>query len=329
MSKLWTNWRYWRWKLKRPKWLRTRAERRARRRALVAVSLSLALLLCAALWLAPRIPPLLTRWRMARIASWGEAQLPEGGLRAYFLDVGQADATILTCDGAAMVIDGGNVADAGLMYTMLRDELQVKHIDCMIATHPHEDHVGGLSGAIRACTVGSFYAPVLESDNRPFEITLEQARERGAKVAVPKPGERFALGGAQVEILGPRKASEDVNNMSIVCRVTYGETSFLFGGDAEREEEEDLVKSGARLSADVLQVNHHGSNSSSCEAFLKKVRPKWAVISVDGKSDDHPSERAVQRLRKAGAAALCTDECGTICFASDGKTITVAQSRGK
>ncbi len=318
MGSFWSNLK-WKWKLRRVSrrkhltpWQR---KQRRKRRLIAALVLALA---CAGLWLVERFAPWRLPWRVPR----GNAPGSEGALSVYYLDVGQADATILTCDGHAMVIDGGNVADAGLMYNKLRKELGVTYIDLMIATHPHEDHVGGLSGAINACTVDTFLTPVLEYDNRPFEITIDQARKKGARVRVPKSGERFELGGAQVEILGPLQPYDDINNMSIVCRVTYGEMAFLFGGDAEREEEQDLVNARLELSADVLKAFHHGSNSSSCREFLRKVKPRWAVISVADDNDfDHPSPKALSRLKDAGATVMCTDECGTIVCTSDGKDI--------
>lgn len=323
MGNFWRNWKFKR-KLRRASrtgYLSVR-ERKARtkRRWIAALVAFLVLALgCTGLWLVERRAPWLLPWMVPR----GNAPDSQRTLNVYYLDVGQADAAILTCDGHAMVIDGGNVGDAGLMYNTLRRELGVQYIDLMIATHPHEDHVGGLSGAINACGVGSFLTPVTEYDNRPFEITLDQARRKGARVLVPKPGDEFELGGARVEIVGPLQPSEDINNMSIVCRVRYGDTAFLFGGDAEREEEQDIAASRAQISADVLKANHHGSNSSSCAEFLKKVKPRWAIVSVADDNDfDHPSPKAMERLRDAGASVLCTDECGTIVCSSDGEKIS-------
>lgn len=254
-----------------------------------------------------------------RLARWWAARSVDGELCVYFLDVGEADASIIVCDDKVLMIDGGNAADSSLIYSMLRNTLGITHIDRMIATHPHEDHVGGLSGALNACKVDKLYTPVLDYESSAFESMLKYARLQGTSFIVPEPGDIFWLGDARVEFLGPLRDYAKINDQSIVCRVSFGATSFLFGGDIEAKAEGELVEHRARLRADVLKVNHHGSNSSSSEAFLRKVKPHWAVISVSaGNGYDHPSEEVLGRLRNLGANILRTDEMGTIRCVSDG-----------
>lgn len=244
-------------------------------------------------------------------------------LHIYYIDVGQADSTIITCDDDVLMIDGGNVADSQSIFSVLRNTLHIEHINCMIATHPHEDHVGGLAAALNACSVDRLITPVLEYDTKAFHSMMKYAEKQGAIIEIPSVGDSFMIGSARVDILGPLRFYENNNDKSIVCRITHGGNTFLFGGDAEWTAEHDLVDSGVDLSADVLKVNHHGSDTSTSYVFLRAVMPKYAVISV-GKSNayGHPSEAVLSRLRDAGAEVFRTDELGSIECISDGTSIT-------
>ena len=254
----------------------------------------------------------------------------EGLLHVFFVDVGQADATIITCDDQVMMIDGGNVADSRLIYSMLRNTLGIEHIDYMIATHPHEDHVGGLAAALNACTVDVLYTPVLDYDTKAFHSMMKYAEGQGTDIITPSPGDTFTVGTANVTILGPLRNSIITNDLSIVCKITYGDVSFLFGGDAEWEEEHDLVESRYDLSADVLHVNHHGSNSSNSYVYLREVMPAYAVISVGAENAyGHPSEETLSRLQDVGAAIMRTDLSGTIECICDGHSLQFTVERQK
>lgn len=220
------------------------------------------------------------------------------------------------------MIDGGNAADSQLIFSMLRNTLGIDHINYMIATHPHEDHVGGLAAAFNACPVDVLFTPVLEYDTKAFHSMMKYAEEQGTSIQIPQPGVSFMIGTAYVEILGPVRRYDNYNDMSIVCKITYGETTFLFGGDAEWDAEHDLVDSGADLSADVLRVNHHGSNSSSTYVFLRGVMPSYAIISVGADNPyGHPAEETLARLGDAGTVVMRTDEMRTIECTSDGSNI--------
>lgn len=247
----------------------------------------------------------------------------EGLLHIYYVDVGQADSTIITCDDDVFMIDGGNVADSQLIFSVLRNTLRIEHIDCMIATHPHEDHVGGLAAALNACSVDRLLTPVLEYDTKAFHSMMKYAEKQGTIIEIPSVGDSFMIGSARVDILGPLRFYENNNDKSIVCRITHGENTFLFGGDAEWTSEHDLVDSGVDLSADVLKVNHHGSDTSTSYVFLRAVMPEYAVISVGkGNAYGHPSKAVLSRLRDAGAEVFRTDELGSIECISDGTSIT-------
>ena len=221
------------------------------------------------------------------------------------------------------MIDGGNAADSSFVYSFLTNTLHLEHLNYMIASHPHEDHVGGLAGALNACTVDTLYTPMTEYDTRAFQSMMKYARQQGAAIIVPKPGDSFTVGSAKVEILAPLRDYENINDMSIVAKVVYGDTSFMFTGDIEWDAEHDLIDADADLSADVLKVPHHGSDTSSSYVFLRAVMPSYAVISVGkGNAYGHPVEDTLSRLKDVGAEVIRTDELGTIICDSDGHSIT-------
>ena len=246
----------------------------------------------------------------------------QDGLNVHFIDVGQADAALLTCGGQAMLIDGGNVDDSSLVVSYLENQ-GISHLDYVLCTHAHEDHVGGLSGPLNTCTVSHVLAPVTEYDSKAFEDFSKYTQAQGLSIEVPTPGDTFSLGQAQVTILGPVKEYEDTNNTSIVLRVDYGQTSFLFTGDMERQAEEDLLQAGCQLEATVLKVGHHGSDTSTSYPFLRAVMPQYAVISVGaGNSYGHPSEDTLSRLSDADVTVYRTDQQGTVVAYSDGTQVT-------
>ena len=244
-------------------------------------------------------------------------------LVVYFLDVGQADAAILQCGDEVMMIDGGESSDSSLIYSYLTKTLGITHIDYMIATHPHADHIGGLSGALNACSVGVVYSPVTSYDSKQFSSLVKYTQKQGRDLTVPKVGDSFSFGDAQVQFLSPMKEYSNINDSSIVVRIIHGINTFLFAGDAEWEAEHDMVDSGYDLSATVLKVGHHGSDTSSSYVFLREVMPKYAVISCgEGNSYGHPTEAVLSRLRDVGAQVFRTDMQGDVVFVSDGSALS-------
>lgn len=243
-------------------------------------------------------------------------------LAVHFLDVGQADSALLLCDGHAMLIDGGNVADSSLVVSYLKKQ-GVEHLDMVVCTHAHEDHVGGLSGALNTCAADRVLSPVADYDSKAFRSFAKYTRAQKLELEKPSPGDTFSLGAAKITIIGPVKDYPDTNNTSIVLRAELGETSFLFTGDMERGAEADLLASGAALSATVLKVGHHGSDTSTSYPFLREVMPQYAVISVgEGNDYGHPDQNVLSRLRDAQTTVYRTDQQGTVVAVSDGSTVS-------
>lgn len=265
------------------------------------------------------------------IGQTGETPLPEDSyFKIYFIDVGQGDAALILCDGSAMLIDGGNPEESSLIYSFLKEQ-SLDRLDYIVCTHAHEDHAGGLSGALNYAVADQALVPATESDGEAYADFLKYLDKQDATVTVPTAGDSFPLGSAQMEVLGPiRPDAEEPNNTSIVLRVVYGNTSFLFTGDAQREEEQDILASGCAMQSTVLKVGHHGSATSTTYPFLREVMPQYAVISV-GKDNPygHPTEETLSRLRDADVTVFRTDLQGDILCTSDGETVTFSVQKNE
>lgn len=251
----------------------------------------------------------------------GAARSPSEA-EVHFIDVGQGDATLITCGGHAMLIDAGE-NDKGTKLQLYLTKQGIEKLDYLVLTHPDADHIGGADVIITKFDIGSVFMSDYEKDNRTYQDVLQALDDKGLNWSVPEPGESYALGGGSITFLAPVREYGDPNNSSIALIFSNGQNGFLFTGDAQEEAETDIPGTGLSVRADVYKVGHHGSDTSSCEAFLEAVRPKYAVISCgEGNSYGHPHSAVLNSLRAMGVKLFRTDEQGSIIARSDGEEIT-------
>ena len=259
----------------------------------------------------------------------GEISSSSSELEVHFIDVGQAECILIKAPEKNILIDAGDIGCEKKIKNYLRTE-GVFSIDLFIITHPHSDHIGSASDILKNFPAAEVILPEIPAEYLPttsiFENLLKTISEKGCSAVYAEPGKIYELGkGAVLEILGPEGYSGDnLNNYSVISKLTYGETSFLFTGDAEEEAELLLISSGADLSCSVLSAGHHGSSTSGCAAFLKAASPEYAAISCGYNNDyGHPHHETLSSFKEFGIKYYRTDYDGDIVFGSDGKSITV------
>lgn len=236
------------------------------------------------------------------------------GFQVRFLDVGQGDASLVLCDGHSMLIDGGSRLRSAFLYAYLKNA-GIRHLDYIVCTHPDEDHIGGLAGALNYASVDTALSPVRDDDSESFQDFCKYLARQNVSVTVPCAGDTYSLGSARIRILGPVKTAEQDNDNSIVLQVIHGSSAFLFTGDAEAQEEEDILHSGADLHSQVLKVAHHGSATSTGGAWLDAVSPSAAVICCgENNAYGHPAEAVLNRLKDRKIRVFRTDLQGEIVF---------------
>lgn len=245
-------------------------------------------------------------------------------LTVYFFDVGQADCILIrTPNFRNILIDAGSNESTERVLSYLTTQ-KINRLDLVIATHPHEDHIGGMDVVIKRFNIGQVCMPKAATDTRTFESVLLAIKAKGLKITTARAGLSFDLDPAlKMGLVAPNRESyENLNDYSAVLRLVYGRTAFLFAGDTGFVSEREMLRAGYDLRADVLKVGHHGSNTSTSAAFLRAVGPRYAVISVGAGNDyGHPGKSTLRRLLKSGAEVLRTDREGTIVVTSDGNTI--------
>jgi beta-lactamase superfamily II metal-dependent hydrolase len=251
-----------------------------------------------------------------------------GELQVHFIDVGQgASQLIIGSSGKTILIDAGNNNQEEEIVAYLRKN-SIQKIDILVGTHPDADHIGGLDAVIDNFEIGKIYMPKVQSNTKTFEDVLLAIQRKGLKISTAKAGVSLDWEpDAKVQMIAPVREYNDDNDMSAVIKLTFGEISFLFTGDAESKSEHDMINSKADLKSDVLLVAHHGSKSSTAEAFLDAVQPSYGVIQVGENNYGHPAPEILERLNKRGVKVYRNDLHGDIVFVTDGKNIKVSHTK--
>ena len=237
-------------------------------------------------------------------------------IKVHFIDVGQADSIYISLpDHNDILIDGGNADDGQAVVNYLTNQ-GVDDLELLIATHPHEDHIGGIPAVLDAFKVEKIVDSGYFTDSKISGTYKTKAESEGAVYQADN-YQTYTFGNTALQILTGPETWEDINDYSVVCRLDTGDIEFLFTGDAEVPVEEIL---NGQLDAEILKVGHHGSNSSTSSAFLSKVKPEVAVISVGAdNSYGHPTQKTIQKLQGIGSEIYRTDLNGTIEVSTDGK----------
>lgn len=244
-------------------------------------------------------------------------------VKIHYIDVGQGDSTLIQVKDKNILIDAGPRSSAEDLVKYLKG-INIQKLDYVIATHPHEDHIGGMVSIIKNFKIGEFYAPKKTATTKTFENMINELQNKKLKIQVAKAGNEISLtSNSKIEFLAPNNSDyEEINDYSAVTRLTYEDNNFIFMGDAEKLSEKEILQKGSNVKAQVIKLGHHGSSTSSSKEFLDKVTPKYAIISC-GKNNDygHPHKETVNELKNRNIKYFRTDTEGTIVLYSDGKNI--------
>ncbi len=264
---------------------------------------------------------------LKQTAGLSKGEASSADLSVHFIDVGQGDCTLIMCEGHNMLIDAGE-SDQGSTVLEYLNAQGVTKLDYVIGTHPHSDHIGGLRTIVESdIEIGKFIMPKVPDDMVPTSYTytklLKAVVNKGMTVTQAD-DITFDLGSASVNTYTPKNTYSNLNDYSVVSRITHGDNSFLITGDLSKNSESELIDRGCDLSADVLQVGHHGSKESSTKKFLNKVNPLYAVIQCGaGNSYGHPHDEALERIKKFTDRIYISYTYGTIVFESDKTGINI------
>ena len=240
-------------------------------------------------------------------------------LDVYFLDVGQADSILLSNNGHYMLIDAGNNEDGPKLVNYFKS-LGITKFDYVIATHAHEDHIGGMDDIIKNFDIGTFYMPDLITTTKTFEDVLDALSEKQIAFETPTIDQEFSFSDTKITTLYVNNEAKNLNDSSIVLRLKHGTNTFLFTGDASTKVEKQLLNKN--IASDVLKVGHHGSRYSTSKEFLNKVNPQYAIISVGiNNTYKHPHDETLKKLNDKKIIIYRTDQEETIVAESNGDII--------
>ena len=243
-------------------------------------------------------------------------------LQVHYIDVGQGDCILITCNGKSMLIDAGD-NNKGTQIQKYIKKQGITTLDYMIGSHPDSDHIGGLDVILYKFSCSTIIMPDIENDTDTYQDVIDTMESKTYKNTSPVVGTKYTLGDATFTIIAPNDTYEDTNNSSVGILLTHGENTFLFTGDAEEKAEKDILDNDIKIEADVYKVSHHGSKTATSQDFLDAVNPTYAVISCEEENTyGFPSADTLNKLREMGVEVFRTDEQGTIVAKSDGKKIT-------
>lgn len=236
----------------------------------------------------------------------------------HIINVGQGSSALVQCGETGMLIDAGE-RDYGSVVVKYLKDAGIKKLEYVVASHPHSDHIGGLTDVLDAFSVKNIIMPELSEINMPttrtYEKLLMKIADKNINAIAAEYGSQYKLGGATLQVFGPVKQDKDLNDMSVICKVTAVKTAFLFPGDAEKAEMSSVMPYSPNLKCDVMAMAHHGSNTSIEKSFLKKANPSVAVISCgQDNSYGHPHKEAVKYLKDNSIEYYRTDKHGNIIF---------------
>ncbi|WP_337019414.1 MBL fold metallo-hydrolase [Oceanobacillus massiliensis] len=251
-------------------------------------------------------------------------------LKAHYIDVGQADAALFEYNDGnqpyTILFDTGDW-QGNEVVTYLKSQ-DVSDIDLVVVSHPDADHIGQLDDVMQTFEVGEVWLSGNESSSDVFQRGMEAVINSGADFHEPRTGEEFEIGPLEIDVLHPDNISGKSNEESVSLLFTYGSTKFLFTGDADRSAELEMMESGMDIKADIIQLGHHGSDTSSDPAFISAVHPSVAIYSAGaGNSYGHPGERVVSLIKKSGIELYGTDVNGTIVVTTDGENYHIATNK--
>ena len=249
-------------------------------------------------------------------------------LKVHFIDVGQGNAILVQCDGETLLVDAGPEEAGPSVNRYIKETAGLNALQYVIATHGHDDHLAGMREALRGLSVGHVYSSKDISSSYWFGTIIPVLGQDSLEISFPAPLESFRLGGSTVTYINTLTEAENLNDLSLAVRIEYGENALLLMADVEAEAETAMLEAGIPLRAEVLNVAHHGGNTSSTEAFIRAVAPQTAVISVGtGNKHGHPHLEPLRTLKKYNAAVYRTDQFGTITCISNGTGWTVEVSK--
>lgn len=247
-----------------------------------------------------------------------------GNLKVHYVDVGESDCVLIEENGHFMLIDAGDVDDIDIILAYLKKQ-RVSELEYLVLSHPHADHIGAAAAIIKMYKVNHIIMPNIEHTTKLYKETIKAIATKRIQVIKPKVGDILSIGKAKINILAPNhyQYGNNLNNYSIALKITNGKNRFLFIGDNEKQAIGDILKNGKDLKADVYMCGHHGSSTSTTKKLLKRVQPKYAVISVGKNNYGHPNKKVLSMIKKRNIKLYRTDKEGTIVFSSDGNTIAV------